>query len=54
VNNLAKLIAAIGLLLIGISAVTYVFNDIAQQKKAEADAEEAAEFFGELLFGKPE
>ena len=50
-NALAKLLASIGILLLGIAAVTYVFYGIAEKKQAEANAEEAAEFIGELLFG---
>lgn len=48
-NALAKLFAGLGLLLLGIAAVTYVYYDVSEKKQARADAEAVGEFFGELL-----
>jgi len=48
-NNLAKLLASVGLLLIGISSAVYVFNDIAEKKKAKAEEEQAIEALVELF-----
>lgn len=48
-NNLAKLLASVGLLLVGISAAVYVFNDIVEKKKAKAEEEKALEALVELF-----
>lgn len=53
-NALAKLLAGLGLLLLGIAAVTYVYYDVVEKKQARADAEAVGEFFGELLSGDQE
>lgn len=44
-NNLAKLLAAIGLLLIGIAATVYVFNDIAEKRQKEEALSEIFDIF---------
>ena len=48
-KNLAKLLASIGLLLIGISAAVYVFKDIAEKKRAKAEEKEAMKALVELF-----